>query len=1124
MYPMPFVLFFVIASGVRAQLFTCDFENDICDLTSDTTATWSTVEAGVAKNPGIDHTYESSGGHYMYASLSSGQTARVITSDLPVTTNRKCTEFFIFMNGQSNAILNAYVRESGQPTPVEPTLTIQGDQGKKWVRALFTVEPQPTLFQIVIEGKNGEISIDDMSIVNGQCPQIDWTCTFEDPDICGMQQDKTDEFDFKRQNKKTGTWNTGPKHDHTYNNASGYYMYIEANGANTGHVARLISPLLQGTPDQTEPSCLIFWYDMFGKDVDSLNVYLTIPGDDGGFPGELVWSLAGNRGDQWRGAEVVVNTTEDFKIVFEATRGDTDKADIAIDDVEFDGFARCPGHNVLLNHSSISCTFEEIEICYYIQDTTDDYNWSWKNRGTPVYYTGPDVDHTRGDELGFFMLINPSNSKPIGAKARLISPPSSPLPDGGCLEFYYSMYGIDVETLNVYTKTEDQDLPGTQVWTKQGNQGNYWHRATFATPRDQVFQVVFEGVRGIESRDDIAIDDVFLYTDGPNSCPPKPTPEIIPPTPSASTHGFECGFEDDWCGFTQAQWDQGDWSRITPKTEGFQLNNIWDHTTRSPQGYIITFDPNRGKFKKNDRARIYSPMVVPSHQPRCLTYYYHMSRQNVDHMGFHIRNFNEPLPLDPVLSVFGKQPWGWHEQKYTIDPTDKYFQVCFYISVGPITWNSAIALDDISVQNGACEVVPTPTPRKGSCDFDNNYCGYTQSKKDNFDWTRRNGPTASLYTSPLTDHTTGTLEGYYMYTETSSGRRPGDVADLMSPQISGDHAGLCLQFFFYMYGRDIGFLGSYLLPALSSFRIALVEVSGDQGQRWFHRNVDIDPMPFETFQIVFRGVVGGGPRGDIAIDDITVFNHPCSGVRTESVCDFESGSQACGYGMANGMGDEWEWYDANVVVSPPVEEMDGSFMFSIPTPGVTVRLATPALDVRSGKQYSLSLDYQLFNDSKLAFAISIERENQTDNQMIFQLTHGVEGVVKGKWDVNTEDLGFKFAKIVFTASTTSSSQSGVVAIDNVEFKPQHPEMPTKSAPIINSYRGETIVLGVLLSVAIVAIIVVFIVILVRRSRNSDLLTIGYKNQKDDHMASNPVVINSGKEGANNGIDNPMYST
>ena len=94
---------------------------------------------------------------------------------------------------------------------------------------------------------------------------------------------------------------------------AGYYMYIEANKVNVGHVARLMTPLLRGTPDPAQPSCLIFWYDMYGKDVDSLNVYVTYPGATA-FPGDLVWSLAGNRGDQWRGAEVVLNITVDFQV------------------------------------------------------------------------------------------------------------------------------------------------------------------------------------------------------------------------------------------------------------------------------------------------------------------------------------------------------------------------------------------------------------------------------------------------------------------------------------------------------------------------------------------------------------------------------------------------------------------------------------------------------------------------------------------------------------------------------------------------------------------------------------------------------------------------------------------
>lgn len=84
------------------------------------------------------------------------------------------------------------------------------------------------------------------------------------------------------------------------------------------------------------------------------------------------------------------------------------------------------------------------------------------------------------------------------------------------------------------------------------------------------------------------------------------------------------------------------------------------------------------------------------------------------------------------------------------------------------------------------------------------------------------------------------------------------------------------------------------------------------------------------------------------------------------------------------------------------------------------------------------------------------------------------------------------------------------------------EKPTNSAPIINSYRGETIVLGVFLSIFIVVIIAVFVVLFLRRSRSSDPMTIGYKSHKDDATTSGPVAINKAVDEAKNGIDNPMY--
>ncbi len=58
------------------------------------------------------------------------------------------------------------------------------------------------------------------------------------------------------------------------------------------------------------------------------------------------------------------------------------------------------------------------------------------------------------------------------------------------------------------------------------------------------------------------------------------------------------------------------------------------------------------------------------------------------------------------------------------------------------------------------------------CDFEFDTCGMTQSTADNFDWTRRSGPTDTLNTGPPG----GYNSQYYLYIETSTPRNNGDRA------------------------------------------------------------------------------------------------------------------------------------------------------------------------------------------------------------------------------------------------------------------------------------------------------------------------------------------------------------
>ena len=70
-----------------------------------------------------------------------------------------------------------------------------------------------------------------------------------------------------------------------------------------------------------------------------------------------------------------------------------------------------------------------------------------------------------------------------------------------------------------------------------------------------------------------------------------------------------------------------------------------------------------------------------------------------------------------------------------------------------------------------------------------------------------------------------------MYMEASS-RQPGDFAKLNSPKLRFDGS-MCLQFFYHMYGADMGTL-TVIINGKSVFN-----ASGDEGDKWLKAEVNI---------------------------------------------------------------------------------------------------------------------------------------------------------------------------------------------------------------------------------------------------------------------------------------------
>ena len=72
---------------------------------------------------------------------------------------------------------------------------------------------------------------------------------------------------------------------------------------------------------------------------------------------------------------------------------------------------------------------------------------------------------------GYYVYIETSRPRRLNDNAILTFTGSNS--GGVCFSFYYHMYGNTINTLNIYSR-------GQKVWSKNGNQGNVWRKASFS--------------------------------------------------------------------------------------------------------------------------------------------------------------------------------------------------------------------------------------------------------------------------------------------------------------------------------------------------------------------------------------------------------------------------------------------------------------------------------------------------------------------------------------------------------------------------------------------------------------------------------------------------------------------
>ncbi|CAC5387223.1 unnamed protein product [Mytilus coruscus] len=209
------------------------------------------------------------------------------------------------------------------------------------------------------------------------------------------------------------------------------------------------------------------------------------------------------------------------------------------------------------------CGFQSTDLCHFSQDHHDNTNWD--RRHTEESQTGPKRDHTYGNNYGYYMALratSPVRSSTGTTTSRLISPTFNPAPNY-CVRFWYTMYGKDVKTLNVYAQVHGG--LGYPVFTHTGNVDNQWHMAEISLNKEytaDMFQVVFEATHNAyhisrysggryhyenhNQYGNIAVDDVYVYNTTCQNVPKYPAGSFVRTTGSKTSYYTFHGNAKTW--------------------------------------------------------------------------------------------------------------------------------------------------------------------------------------------------------------------------------------------------------------------------------------------------------------------------------------------------------------------------------------------------------------------------------------------------------------------------------------------------------------------------------------------------------------------------------------------------
>lgn len=145
-------------------------------------------------------------------------------------------------------------------------------------------------------------------------------------------------------------------------------------------------------------------------------------------------------------------------------------------------------------------------------------------------------------------------------------------------------------------------------------------------------------------------------------------------------------------------------------------------------------------------------------------------------------------------------------------------------------------------------------------------------------WLREFGGTPTSGTGPSLDNTDQSGTGHYLYLETASGQGAylsGDEARLYGPWVEVAPNGSEMVFYYHAYGQNIGSF-DVILKDFDAVETIIPVFSGEQHlsstEAYTMHTVDLSAYAGEFVQIIFQVSAVGGAKGNIAVDDVIIYD------------------------------------------------------------------------------------------------------------------------------------------------------------------------------------------------------------------------------------------------------------